>query len=363
MAKFHRLTIKNIQRQTADCVAITLEIPADLKEEFNYKPGQYVTLKLDLNGREFRRSYSLCSSPHTDSDFTIAVKAVENGNASVYLNNGIQVGQTLDVMRPMGNFFTDMLPGQQKNYVAFAAGSGITPIMSLIKSAMHVESQSHFTLFYSNKEADGVIFKKELQELSQQFSNRLTIYYIYTQQPAEEPLFTGRISGEKIRRIINEFPQVTKADDVFICGPFAMIQSISETLQSVGYEKERIHFELFTNDPPADSDVEHPAAAPASDGTTIVDTAKVIVVLDGEETEITMDGEETILDAILDNGLDAPYACTGGSCCTCRAKLIEGKAVMDVNYALSDKEVAQGYILTCQSHPTTPTVKVDYDIP
>jgi ring-1,2-phenylacetyl-CoA epoxidase subunit PaaE len=361
MAKFHSLKIKDVRRETPDCVSIAFEIPEELKSEFQYKQGQYITLRREFNGEELRRSYSACSSPVSDSDLRIAVKEVEGGRMSSYLNNGIEKGQMLEVMKPMGNFYTEMPASSPQHYVAFAAGSGITPILSLLKTALAVNAENSFTLFYGNKSTADIIFKEELDSLKAKHGDKLNVVHLLSRETTEDPLFSGRMSAAKCSELMERFEATKKADEYFICGPFDMINSINESLTAKGIAKEKIHFELFTT-PPAET-VEDENTSNNEGGNTPVAESLVTVVLDGEEMEITVTDADNILDAALDAGLDAPYACTGGSCCTCRAKVMEGSAVMDVNYALTDKEVEDGYILTCQSHPTSAKMIVDYDEP
>jgi ring-1,2-phenylacetyl-CoA epoxidase subunit PaaE len=360
MSKFHKLKIKEIRRETADCVSLTFDIPSELASEFEYKQGQYLTLRTTINGEEIRRSYSVCSSPVADEELRIAVKRVENGKMSSYLNNGIKAGTELDVMNPMGNFYTEMPAKPSKNYVAFAAGSGITPIMSLLKTALATEESSRFTLFYGNRTSEETIFKSELDELSKKYDGRLEVVYLLSRESTSDPLFNGRISAEKCSELFRRFDQADQADEYFLCGPYDMILAIKEELKSRDIADEKIHFELFTTPVTDATSTPDTSDSQAEDFTG---TSKVTIVLDGEETVIEVGEGENILDAALDAGLDAPYACTGSSCCTCRAKIMEGEAEMDVNYALTEKEVEEGYILTCQSHPKTPTMVVDYDEP
>jgi ring-1,2-phenylacetyl-CoA epoxidase subunit PaaE len=360
MPSFHTLTIKDIRRETDQCVSISFNIPAELKEEFAYKQGQYLTIRLTVNGEQIRRSYSLCSAPNIDAEPRIAVKAIENGRASAYLNNGIKPGDTLDVMRPMGNFYVEMPPTEQLHIVAFAAGSGITPIMSLLKTALNANDNNKFTLFYGNRSQQEVIFKDELTALQNKFGNRLEVHHILSRESTADPLFQGRISAEKCSELMAHFSDTQTADHYFLCGPFDMINAIRSSMKQKGISDEKVHFELFTTEAP---DEDKKQAAAEESGLKMVASSQVTVVLDGEETVVTVTNKDNILNAVLDSGLDAPYACTGGSCCTCRAKVLKGKAIMDVNYALTEKEVAAGYILTCQSHPTTSEMVVDYDAP
>lgn len=357
MSHFHKVKIKDIQRETDACVSIALDIPAELKDEFVYKQGQYITLRMNIDGEEVRRSYSACSSPIADSEIRIAVKAVENGKVSTHLNNGIQVGEEIEVMKPMGNFFIEMPSNQELHLVAFAAGSGITPILSILKTALAVNDTNTFTLFYGNKSTSDIIFRHELNDLVVKYENRLQVHHILSREKTADKLFEGRISPEKLVELLTTFKEIPRADAFFLCGPFDMTMGIKNSLMEFGIEKEKIHFELFTTVEKEISGDEPIQSAETQTGTAVT------IILDGEETELTITGRETVLDAALDAGLDAPYACTGGSCCTCRAKLLEGTAEMDVNYALTDQEVKDGYILTCQSHPTSPKIVVDYDAP
>ncbi len=355
MSRFHSLKIKEVRRETPEAVSIELDIPDNLKDTFRFKHGQYITFKLNIDGEELRRSYSICSSP-LENSLRVAVKEVPQGRVSGYFNQKSRAGETVEVMPPLGNFNTELSPSNRKSYVAFAAGSGITPIMSILKTVLGTESGSNFTLFYGNKDTQSVIFKDAIEQLQTQYSDRFKAHILYSRQPSSDPLFEGRIGREKIEAIAAQYPQVLQANEYFLCGPLEMIESASEILQNKNIAKERIHFELFTTALPSE-------AASAAEKTESPETggSQVRIILDGDETEITVDPGITILDAAIDAGLDVPYACTGGSCCTCRAKIIEGEAEMEVNYALTDKEVKDGYILTCQSHPQTPRMVVDYD--
>ncbi len=359
MSQFHQLAIKDIRRETDQCVSIAFDIPTTLQEEFKYKQGQYITLKVNVKGEELRRSYSICSSPITDNELRIAVKAIDKGRVSGFLNDVITAGQKMEVMRPMGNFYVAMPAPSPQHYVAFAAGSGITPIMSLLKTALAAHSLNKFTLVYGNRSMDQIIFKAELERLSAKYGDRLAVHHILSRENTADPLFAGRIDAAKCKQLIGRFADTRIADHYFLCGPFDMIQDLRNALKAEGIAEEKIHFELF-NTPAPDADT---PKVPATPGNTAIAESKVTIVLDGDETVITVASNTNILDAVLDAGLDAPYACTGGSCCTCRAKIVDGHAIMDVNYALTEKEVKQGYILTCQSHPTTPTMVVDYDQP
>lgn len=258
-------------------------------------------------------------------------------------------------MEPMGNFTTEMGGSMPRHYVAFAAGSGITPIRSLLKTALITESGSTFTLFYGNRTSDSIIFKGELVKLSEKYGNRLTVHYILSREGNPHPIYHGRIDAAKCESIVQSFPDIVRADRFFLCGPLEMIKTVQASLEARDVPREKIQFEVFTTESkPTETTTPSTGSAPS-------DSSSVKIILDGDEFDIEVPKGTSILDAALDAGLDAPYACTGGSCCTCRAKMLEGHADMEVNYALTDGEVADGYILTCQSHPTTPTMVVDYD--
>jgi ring-1,2-phenylacetyl-CoA epoxidase subunit PaaE len=360
MSRFHTLRVKDVKKETPETVSVELDIPQELKDVFRFKAGQYLTFKVKVNGEELRRSYSICSSPFENS-LRVAVKEIENGRVSGYFNHEVKSGHVLEVMPPLGNFTTEPSASNRKAYVAFAAGSGITPIISIIKAVLEGEPSSTFRLFYGNRDGKSVIFKDELERLQARYSDRLNLHFLYSRQPSSDPLFEGRISKDKIEALSRKFPAVLQADEYFLCGPKPMIEAASGLLNERGVDKSKVHFELFTNAIPGEAAAQDESTPETSGPESNTGISKVLVILDGDETEIEVDAQTTILDAALDAGLDVPYACTGGSCCTCRAKTIEGHADMEVNYALTDQEVTDGYILTCQAHPTTPRMVVDYD--
>jgi len=359
MARFHKLKIVDVRRETSDCVSIAFEVPVNLADEFKYIQGQYLTLKLNIAGEEIRRSYSACSSPVIDSELRIAVKEVKDGKGSTYLNRRLKSGDTLEVMTPMGNFHTPVNPSHSKHYVLFAGGSGITPMLSIIKTILHSEPKSTLLLFYGNQDEKSTIFKEQIDQLAILNPDRFKLHYIFDRPENKlwEEIFTGIMSPEKITRLIDRFVQLKPDNEYFICGPSGMMESVKQSLNHLNVESSKIHIEYFTAvlDAAKKIDQEEIERLPRMD-------SKVTVILDGEETEITLatDGE-SILDAALNADVDVPFACKGAVCCTCRAKLVEGKVRMDMNYALSESEVEDGYILTCQSHPLTPVVVVDYD--
>ncbi len=354
MTQFYPLTIREVRRETPLAVSVVFDIPDELKEKFRFTPGQYITVKVQINGNEYRRSYSICSSPD-DNELRIAVKEIPNGTVSSYFNRQVQAGEVMDVMPPQGNF---LFPADSKNVslVLFAAGSGITPIMSILKTAVK-ESTNTIQLYYSNKTDGDTIFKKEIDELNNRYTN-LTIHYIYTQQQTADDLYFGRINKEKCSTFINRHNLLNTANQVYVCGPEELIFSVKEAFLESGLPEENIHFELFTA--PVKEDKKNSTDTTGSN--TFSGEAEVTVIMDGEEFHFTLPADgENILDAAIEHGVDAPFSCKGAVCCTCKAKVMEGKAVMDMNYALTDGEVEQGYILTCQAHPASPKIVVDYD--
>lgn len=354
MTDFHTLRVKDVQRETEDTVSITMDVQPQLRKLFAYKQGQYLTFKKNINGEELRRSYSLCSSPVTDEDWKVAVKKVENGKFSTYANETLKAGDVLEVMAPMGSFYTEVKEGQKKTYTAFAAGSGITPVMSIIKTVLHTETDSSFVLYYGNRTSNSIIFKNELLALSEKYADRLSIHYVMSREDVSGSI-KGRIDAEMCIGLEKDHRNIFKSDEYFLCGPEEMIFSVKDELSKQGIAQEKIHFELF-NTPVQKQDES------SSDAENVVLDAEIMVLIDGEEHEFTLNSKgDSILDAAMDAGADVPFSCKGAVCCTCRAKLVEGKARMALNYSLTDKEVEEGYILTCQSHPTTEKVVVDYD--
>lgn len=358
MSKFYPISIKNIERETDDCVSISLDIHDELKDNFNYKAGQYLTFRMFFKGNDVRRSYSLCSSP-LDNEWKVAVKEIKNGQFSSYANRSLKVGDILEVMPPMGNFTIKADLNTKLNIVSFASGSGITPILSFIKTVLKSNQQSTFTLFYGNKTSDSIIFKKELENLKKIYSDRLFIYYIFSREPQSEKLFTGRLSAEKSLELSKKHFDIKNTDGFFLCGPEEMIIQISQQLENLGVEKSKIHFELFTTPTEALKTLNPSATENQSNAVT---TSKVTIILDDNAIEFDLDSNgESILDVALKNGADLPFACKGGVCCTCKAKVTSGTVKMDMNYGLEPDEVERGYVLTCQSHPTSPEVVVDFD--
>jgi len=345
---FKKLKIKEVKKETNDAVSVSFDISTDLSKEFSYCSGQYITIKKEINGEEIRRSYSLSSCP-TENDFRIGVKKIEGGKMSSFLNDSAKAGDEVEVMLPTGNF---LLTNALDHSIGFAAGSGITPIISMIKTVL--KTGGSYTLFYVNKTSKDIIFKSELDSLKINFPDRFNIQYIYSREDTGNPLFKGRIDKEKCNNLMRSNLNLLKADGFYMCGPEEMIKDVSDTLEELGVAKTKIHFELFTT--PVQEKIE----------TTISDflgDSQVKVIMDGEEFDFKLNGEgKTVLDAAIEHGIDAPFSCKGAVCCTCKAKVLEGKVIMEMNYSLSDEEVEEGYVLTCQSHPASKKVVIDYDV-
>lgn len=352
MSSFYTLKVSAIQRETADAVAISFDVPVLIQDKFKFQPGQYLTIKLVLNGTEIRRSYSICSSPLFDEALTVAVKKVKDGRMSGYLNEQLKVGDSLEVMSPMGNFCPSIAASNQKNYVLFAGGSGITPMMSILKTVLKSEPKSKIQLFYGNESESAIIFAAQLKQLAATYSNQLQVFSILNKPESSiDADFTGIMNSEKNDLLLSKYVDRSLTNDYFICGPVPMMDAVVNTLEKQGVNKSAIHVEYFTA--PV-------AEAKPAESVALVES-QLTVICDGDEVILTLKPEQSVLEAALAAGLDAPYACQGGSCCTCRALLVEGEVQMKVNYALLESEVKEGFILTCQSHALTPKLVVDYD--
>jgi ring-1,2-phenylacetyl-CoA epoxidase subunit PaaE len=358
LAHFRLLTIKDVRRETADCVSVAFEIPAEWKEEIHFKQGQNITVKTVVQGEELRRSYSICSSPF-DQELRIAVKRIENGKFSTHANQQLRKGDRVEVMAPSGKFFTGLNPQQAKNYLAFASGSGITPIISIIKTTLITEPESSFTLVYGNRDRHSIIFREVLEAFKNQYIDRFAIHFILSREKTDASIYQGRIDADKCKILFSKLIDPTQMDDIFLCGPEQMIFTVKKTLEEIGTGNEKIHFELFTI---PGQELKKQQLNSASSATTSEETGHVTIKVDGVsfEMDLAFDGI-TVLDAALQAGADLPYACKGGVCASCRARLTEGKVEMDTNYALETDELEAGFILTCQSHPRSPVVKIDFD--
>lgn len=356
--RFYPLKIKDIRKETAECRSFSLEIPESLRSTFSFIPGQYLTFRTKINGEEVRRSYSLCSSP-SEGEWRVAVKKVDQGKFSNYIMDHARVGDIIEVMPPMGHFISRGQRPQGKSYLAIAAGSGITPVLSIMKSVLESEEKSRFTLVFGNRYRHSILFRDVLANLKNRYMDRLSTYHILSREQMEFPLFMGRITPEKMEELGDQLLPMDQFDEIFLCGPEEMILSLREWLLNRQYPSSQIHMELFTSpDQPRLSREERSPDKKRTAG----ERSHVEVIIDGRRTpmELAYEGV-SILDAALAQGADLPYACKGGVCCTCRARVVEGEVEMEVNYALEPDEVENGFVLTCQSHPLTDRVVVDFD--
>lgn len=349
---FHKLTVKDIKHETADCVSIAFDILLELQKDFQFIQGQNITIKTDLD--ETRRSYSICSSP-LDNELRVAVKKVNNGIFSTFANEKLKKGDVLEVMSPTGTFFTEVKASNKKEYVFFAAGSGITPVVSIIKTILKTEHESNVTLIYGNKNVSLIIFKEELEALKDKHLERFRIYYILSRERTDADFNYGRIDINKCKQV-SKLVNFNSVDEFFVCGPEQMIFSVKDFLQGWGIDEKKIHFELFTTPTRQHTQIYTAVQETSEEGSSIT------IKLDGRSFDFMLDyNSNTILDAAMAEGADVPFACKGGVCCTCKAKLLEGEVEMESNYGLEPSEVKAGFILTCQSHPRSKKVVVDYD--
>lgn len=355
MTKFYPLIVDEVRKETIDCSSVSFRIPSELEDEFKFVQGQYLTLRTYIDGEEVRRSYSLCTSP-LDGELRVAIKQVPGGLFSTFANTVLKPGDSLEVMPPMGNFFSELNPDNKNNYVAFAAGSGITPILSILKTVLEVEPESTFTLFYGNKYASSVIFKEEIEGLKNRFLDRVRVFHFFSREVPDIDLFHGRLGREKCEDLFRGIFNPLAIDEYFLCGPEEMIFSVKEALELAGVEGKKIHFELFTSPNGKKKRVREVKAENAEK------VCEVFIKDGGNSFAFNLPFDtESILDAALSRGADLPFACKGGVCCTCKAKITEGEVEMEVNYALEPEEVEAGFVLTCQSYPKTTRVVVDYD--
>jgi ring-1,2-phenylacetyl-CoA epoxidase subunit PaaE len=356
---FRPLIIQDIRNETADCLSVSFHIPEEWKEEFQFQAGQNVTLRTTIHGKEVRRSYSICSSPR-ENELRVAIKKAEEGLFSSHAHEHFEKSQVLDVLPPTGNFILPLSYTNNKHYVAFAAGSGITPVISILKTVLEEEPRSRFTLIYGNQTRASVIFREELLALKNEYPERFQLINIFSREKMDAPVFEGRINAAKCELIFSQFLPLAADQEYLICGPAQMIFSIRDWLHSKNVTDKRIHYELFSD--PGES---FPDLKSTDQGNKEPSGEKSLVTirLDGvsAEYQIPFRGP-TILEAAIQAGADLPYACRAGVCATCRAKLVKGKVTMQQNYALADEELEQGFILACQSHPASEKLTIDFDI-
>ena len=349
MNNFFPLTVKELKKTTSDSISITFNVPENLQSQFVFKEGQYVTLKKEINGENVQRAYSIWKAPY-ENELAVLVKKVENGVFSTYANEKLAEGDSIEVMAPQGNFVPQLNSTQSNHYTLIAAGSGITPVFSILKQILNTESGSTIDLFYVNKTKPSTIFHSELNQIS---SPNLTIHNLYTKESASNSNLEGRIDEAKCKMLQSANLLKVESDEFYICGPEQMILDVKNFLVSRNVEESKIKFELFTT---SGSDNKEEVVTDFSE-------AQITITIDDDDFEYTynVNKADSILEEGIDQGLDLPYSCKGGVCCTCRAKIIKGSAKMKINYALTDQEVEDGYVLTCQSVPTSPVVKVSFD--
>ena len=348
MPSFKKLVIKEIKRETAAAVSILFNIPEEFKSHYTYIAGQYVNLRLTLDGKEIRRAYSICSSPES-GELRIAVKTVKDGAFSQFANTKLKVGDLIEVGKPEGKFTFEPQADRQKNYAAFVAGSGITPAISILKSVLKGEPQSSFVLVYGNKSPEETIFHQELHDLQSKYTGRLFVHYVFSQAKAEGELF-GRIDKSVVNFVLNNKHKEIEFDKFYLCGPEEMINTVSAVLAAHNILEKNIKFELFS------TSITEDKIAKSLEGHT-----KITILVDDEETTFEMSQKQTLLEAALKQGVDAPYSCQGGICSSCLARITSGTAVMRKNSILTDSEIAEGLVLTCQAHPTSAEIFVNYD--
>ncbi len=353
--RFHRLTIQDVRRETHDAVSLAFAPPVELGTDYRFEPGQYLTLRAMVDGEDLRRSYSICSSPD-ENELRVAVKRVNGGAFSTWINATAKPGDQIDVMTPTGRFGLQRHPGDGRVHVGFAAGSGITPILSILKGVLAREPTSRFFLFYGNRTSADMLFREELEFLKDRFLNRLSLFHVLSREEQDLPALNGRLDGEKVRLLLRSLVPAAMVDHAFLCGPAEMSAEIEATLKELGLSDDQIHIERFVSTAGG-----KPRAAPKPPSETEAAAHAATLISDGKRRDVPVAAGEAILDAALRAGIDLPYACKGGMCSTCRAKLVEGTVEMTTNYSLEPWELKAGYILTCQAHPTSSTVTVDYD--
>lgn len=356
MSQFHRLTIKDVRSETRDAVSIAFDIPQHLQAQFHFTQGQHLVLRAELEGEEVRRSYSICSGVN-DGELRIAVKRVVGGRFSAFANEQLKPGQSLDVMPPAGRFHVELDPARHGHYLAVAAGSGITPILSIIKSTLEGEPLSRFTLLYGNRSSASALFREQLEDLKNLYLQRLNLVFVFSREQQDVDLYNGRINQEKCQQLFTRWLDVSQLDAAFICGPQAMTETVRDSLKAAGMRAERIHFELFH----AAGDGQKRQAREAARAVA-PQVSQITVISDGRAMAFDLPRNSlSLLDAGNAQGAELPYSCKAGVCSTCKCKVVEGEVEMDSNHALEDYEVAAGYVLACQSFPVSDKVVLDFD--
>jgi ring-1,2-phenylacetyl-CoA epoxidase subunit PaaE len=350
--RFQTLTINDLRRETADAVSIAFAVPDRLREAYRYLPGQYLTLRATIDGEDVRRSYSICSGLD-DGDLRVVIKRVQGGAFSGWANEQLRAGDRLAVMTPGGRFGVPIEPGAGRTLVAFAAGSGITPVMAIMKTILQREA-GRFFLFYGNRSTDSIIFREQLEDLKDRYLARLSVFHALSREQQDVPVLNGRLDAEKLELLMRAMVPIHQVDHAFVCGPQPMIEGLDKALADLGMARDHVHVERFT---PGFGGRPRPVAVLPMAKPKAIAT----VISEGVRADIPVAEGEAIIDAAIRAGRSLPYSCKGGMCCTCRARLLEGKVEMALNYSLEPWETDAGYILTCQSHPVTERVVIDYD--
>lgn len=354
MSQFHPLRVASCKSETRDALIVTFEVPEALREAFRFIQGQHLTLRATIDGQELRRSYSICSAPF-ENRLQIAIKRVSHGLFSCWAHHSLKPGQFIDCMEPAGHFHVALEPASARHHVAFAVGSGITPVISILKTTLATEPRSHMTLVYGNRASTSVLFREELADLKDRYTARFNIVHILSREHQDIDLFTGRIDRDKCDQLLSHWIDPSTIDLAYICGPRSMMEAVSESLQSHHIDKSRIKMELFSVGlPEAPRKVMPIAESRAQE-------CKVTVVQDGRRRAFSIERNQTVLDSALEQGIELPYSCKGGVCSTCRCKLTQGEVEMGAQFALEDYEIARGFILPCQSYALTDELVLDYD--
>lgn len=357
MNQFYSLKVASVAKNTRDAVVVTFDVPGELDEKFAFRPGQYLTLRTSVDGEELRRSYSICAAP-SDRQLRVAIKRLNDGAFSSWANQHLEAGQSLEVMPPDGNFTVEFSPANARRYVAFAVGSGITPILSLVKTALDTELESSFTLFFGNRASSAVLFREEIEDIKNRYMTRFSLVYVMSREHQDIELFNGRLDGDKATQLLSVWMDPSTIDYAFVCGPQDMTESVTKALMDKGIDKSRIKFELFGSPkgPRALRTGQEARKAPGRD------LCEVTVIQDGVTRTLSIEkNKDSVLDSALAQGIELPYSCKGGVCSTCRCKVIEGEVDMDANFALEDYEVARGFVLCCQSFPVSDNLVIDFD--